>query len=105
MESDMNNNDVITPYSTYIMSNCRNSVLYIGITNDLKRRVLEHKSRFDSNSFTAKYKVNKLVYFEKFQSVRDAIAREKQLKHWNREWKDRLISEKNPKWVNLFDDA
>ncbi len=101
----MNNNDVITPYSTYIMSNCRNSVLYIGFTNDLKRRVLEHKSRFDLNSFTAKYKVNKLVYFEKFQSVRDAIAREKQLKHRNREWKDRLISEKNPKWVDLFDDA
>ena len=98
----MNNND-ITPFATYIMSNCRNTVLYVGTTNDLKRRISEHKSKLDFNSFTAKYKVNKLVYFEKFQSVKDAIAREKQLKHWNREWKVRLINEMNPTWIDLFD--
>lgn len=100
----MNNNDV-TPFATYIMSNCRNSVLYIGITNDLKRRILEHKSKVDFNSFTAKYNVVKLVYFEKFQSVNEAIAREKQLKHWNREWKIGLISEMNPKWIDLYDNV
>ena len=87
------------------MSNYKKTVLYIGFTNDLKRRILEHKSKVDADSFTAKYNVDRLVYFEKFQSVNDAIAREKQLKHWNRAWKERLINESNPEWKDLFDYA
>jgi putative endonuclease len=94
-----------TPFATYILSNYKKTVLYIGVTNDLNRRILEHKSKIDPNSFTAKYNVDRLVYFEKFQSVNDAIAREKQLKHWNREWKERLVNEKNPEWKDLFDYA
>ncbi len=92
----------ITPFATYILTNHKKSVLYIGVTNDLKRRMTEHKSQFDPCAFTAKYNVNRLVYFEKFQSVNDAIAREKQLKHWNREWKERLINTVNPNWDDLF---
>ena len=95
----------ITPFATYIMSNYKKTVLYIGVTNDLKRRILEHKSKTDPASFTAKYNVDRLVYFERFQSVNDAIAREKQLKRWNREWKERLINENNPEWRDLFDYA
>ncbi len=97
-------NDV-TPFATYIMSNYKRTVLYIGFTNDLKRRILEHKSKVDADSFAAKYNVDRLVYFEKFQSVNDAIAREKQLEHWNRAWKERLINESNPEWNDLFDYA
>ncbi len=100
----MEMNDV-TPFATYIMSNYKKTVLYIGFTNDLKRRILEHKSKVDADSFAAKYNVDRLVYFEKFQSVNDAIAREKQLKHWNRAWKERLINESNPEWNDLFDYA
>ena len=80
----------ITPFTTYILSNYKKTVLYIGVTNDLNRRVLEHKSKIDPNSFTAKYNVDRLVYFEKFQSVNDAIAREKQLKHCNHNGKREL---------------
>jgi putative endonuclease len=100
----MEMNDV-TPFATYIMSNYKKTVLYIGFTNDLKRRILEHKSKVDADSFATKYNVDRLVYFEKFQSVNDAIAREKQLKHWNRAWKERLINESNPEWNDLFDYA
>ena len=99
----MDRNDV-TPFATYILSNYKKTVLYIGVTNDLNRRILEHKSKIDPNSFTVKCNVDRLVYFEKFQSVNDAIAREKQLKHWNREWKERLINEKNPEWKDLSED-
>ena len=98
----MNMND-ITPFAIYILSNYKKSVLYIGVTNDLKKRVVEYKSKMNPNSFTAKYNTDRLVYFEKFQSVNDAIAREKQLKHWNREWKENLINNKNPEWKDLFD--
>lgn len=72
----MDRND-ITPYATYIMSNPTNSVLYVGMTNDLKRRVDEHKMQINTDCFTAKYNVCKLVYFENFQFVADAIKREK----------------------------
>ncbi|WP_234979878.1 GIY-YIG nuclease family protein [Fibrobacter sp. UWEL] len=92
----------ITPYVTYIMANSTNAVLYVGVTNDLKRRVVEHKSEINVKGFTAKYHVDKLVYFEEFQSITDAIAREKQLKHWNRQWKNALICKMNPEWNDLF---
>ena len=81
-------------YYTYIMSSCNNSTLYIGVTNDLERRVAEHKSGSGS-VFTRKYHCHKLVYFESFSDIEQAIAREKQLKGWKRERKDALIDSVN----------
>lgn len=88
-------------FYVYIMANFSNSVLYIGVTNDLKRRSYEHRNKL-IEGFTFKYNVNKLVYFEHYTDINDAIKREKQLKKWNRAWKDRLINEKNPEWKDLF---
>ena len=86
----------------YFMTNTHNTVLYIGVTNNLQHRVWEHKEQLDRNSFTAKYGCNKLVYFEHTNSISAAIMREKQLKKWNREWKDALVEEQNPGWEDLY---
>ena len=75
-------------------------VLYIGVTNNLLRRVYEHKQGM-LDGFTKRYKLHKVVYYESFSQVKDAIAREKQLKHWHREWKENLIREQNPQWKDL----
>ena len=88
-------------YWVYFMANARNTVLYLGVTNDLARRVQEHKDRLDPKSFTANYNVNKLVWHEAHDSIIAAIAREKQLKNWKRAWKDALIAEMNPEWKDL----
>lgn len=72
-------------YFVYILASKKNGTLYIGVTNSVERRIDEHKNKFNSNSFTEKYKVNLIVYFETFQYVDDAILREKQLKKWNRQ--------------------
>ena len=87
-------------YYVYIMTNRYNNVMYIGITNDLKRRVYEHKTGV-FEGFTKKYDVHKLVYFEKCHEVTDAIRREKQLKSWRREKKNALVEEVNPDWKEL----
>ena len=84
-------------YYVYIMTNKTNSVLYIGVTNDLTRRLREHKSHI-IEGFTKKYNVNKLVYFEEYDDVINAISREKQLKKWVREKKNNLVESKNPGW-------
>ena len=89
-------------YYVYILTNKNHTVLYTGVTRDLVRRVYEHKNHADPDSFTAKYKVNKLVYFEETPDVRAAIAREKQIKSWSRARKMELIFEMNPKWVDLY---
>ena len=89
-------------YYVYILTNKNHTVLYTGVTNDLIRRVYEHKNHLDLNSFTAKYKVMKLVYFEETSSSRAAIEREKQIKSWSRNRKTDLIFEKNPHWVDLY---
>ncbi len=89
-------------YYTYILASERNGTLYIGITNDLERRISEHKSSIIPQSFTAKYHVHSLVYFEEFGSVSEAITREKQLKTWGRTWKIELIEKENPEWKDLF---
>ena len=81
----------------YILTNDRRTVLYIGVTNDLERRLVEHKSGF-VNSFSKKYNVYNLVYYEKFTNIDEAISREKQLKNWNRAKKNRLIERENPNW-------
>ena len=77
-------------YYIYILASQKNGTLYIGVTNDLERRILEHKQK-TNEGFTLKYDVNRLVYFESFQYINDAILREKRLKKWNRQWKINLI--------------
>ena len=78
----------------YILSNKRNGTLYIGMTNDLERRMFEHKRKL-VDGFTKRYGLDKLIYFEQFQDVDYAIKREKQLKNWNRQWKIDLIEKGN----------
>ncbi|CAN8140484.1 putative endonuclease [uncultured Thiomicrorhabdus sp.] len=85
----------------YILTNQTNSVLYIGVTSNLVQRVYQHRNNL-VEGFTKKYKVHKLVYFEQFEDMYAAIAREKALKKWNRGWKDRLINEMNPNWCDLW---
>ena len=84
-------------YYVYILTSKTNSVLYIGVTNDLRRRLYEHKNEL-IEGFTKKYHVHKLVYFEKYSDIHDAIAREKQLKRWIRAKKNSLVETKNPNW-------
>jgi putative endonuclease len=88
-------------YYVYILASRIGGTLYIGVTNDLVRRVFEHKSKF-VRGFTKKYDVSRLVYFEQYDDIQVAIQREKQLKKWNRAWKVRLIEEKNPNWDDLY---
>jgi putative endonuclease len=85
----------------YILASRIGGTLYIGVTNDLVRRVFEHKSKFVSG-FTKKYNVVKLVYYEQYDSIENAIQPEKRLKKWNRQWKVRLIDERNPNWDDLY---
>ena len=87
-------------YCIYIMSNANRTVLYIGVTNNLYRRCMEHKSG-KIEGFTKKYNCHILLYYEEFQNISDAIAREKCLKGWSRKKKDSLIKEKNPKLEDL----
>jgi len=89
-------------YYVYILTNKYSNVLYVGVTKDLVRRVYEHKNHLDKDSFTSKYNVTKLVYFEETSDVRAAIEREKQIKSWSRNRKTDLIFEKNPNWVDLY---
>lgn len=90
-------------YYVYLMASFRQT-LYIGVTNNLRRRVYQHKTKSDPNSFTARYNIDRLVYFETFGDVRDALAREKQLKSWRRDKKVALIEANNPNWRDLTID-
>ena len=90
-------------YYVYILSNLKNGTLYIGMTNDLERRMFEHKNKLVVG-FSKNYNLDKLVYFEQFQYVNDAIKREKQLKNWNRQWKIDLIEVENNDWNDLSFD-
>ncbi len=87
-------------YCVYILTNKHNTVLYIGVTGNLKRRLHEHQAK-QTQGFTAKYNVGKLVYFEQTENVMSALQREKQLKNWHRQWKINLITESNPDWKDL----
>ena len=87
-------------YFVYILANWNHSVLYIGVTNDLQRRVYEHRQEL-VEGFTKKYHVHKLVYYEHTGDVKAALAREKQLKGWRREKKDALVEAMNPDWNDL----
>jgi putative endonuclease len=88
-------------YYVYILASKRNGTLYTGVTNDLQKRVLQHKND-TIEGFTNKYNVHMLVYFEKHNSIAAAIAREKQIKSWKRRWKLELIEKHNPEWNDLF---
>lgn len=85
----------------YLITNKYNNVLYVGVTSDIKVRTQQHKSKYYPASFTAKYNCNKLVYFECFSNIEEAIAREKNIKKWKRAWKNELINKVNPKWDDL----
>ena len=90
-------------FCVYILASKRDGTLYIGMTNDLLRRVNEHKSGA-VEGFTKKYGVHRLVWYEAADTALVAIARERQLKKWNRTWKVRLIEAMNPDWKDLYDD-
>ncbi len=89
-------------YYVYILSNRHNTVLYIGVTGSISRRLIQHISKAVSGSFTSKYAVNKLVYYEAYGNAGMAIQREKRLKKWNRQWKNRLIEKDNPEWQDIM---
>ena len=88
-------------YYVYILSNRTNVTVYVGVTNNLQRRLWEHRNHVDPNSFTAKYHIDKLVYYETTTDVRAALEREKQIKSWSRKKKNLLIESKNPDWNDL----
>jgi len=91
-------------YYVYIMSNSHCTVFYVGITNNLDRRSIEHVHKLHKNSFTAKYNIEKLLYYETYDNPDDAIRREKQLKKWGRSKKLMLIKKENPEMRNLLEE-
>ena len=90
-------------YYVYLITNWNNKVMYVGVTNNLERRMYEHKNKL-INGFTKKYNINKLVYFEQTSDVNAAISREKEIKKWRREKKDNLVLSSNPEWNDLSDE-
>ena len=86
---------------TYIITNNHNTTLYVGVTNDLPTRLWEHRTKQNPLSFTARYNLYKLVYYEPFELIVDAIKREKHIKHKTRKWKEALICKVNPEWKDL----
>lgn len=88
----------------YILASDRNGTLYVGVTNDLVRRLQEHRREVDENSFTARYDVKRLVYYEHHDDIRAVIDREKRLQRWRRQWKLELIEAINPHWRDLNSD-
>ena len=90
-------------YYVYILTNKINSVLYVGVTNNLLRRIEEHKNEI-VEGFSKKYKTKKLVYYEKTNDIYEAINREKQLKGWKRDKKNNLINSQNPQWNDLWEE-
>ena len=89
-------------YYLYILASEKRGTLYIGVTNNILKRVFEHKNGL-VDGFTKKYGVHKLVYYEKTSDIMSAILREKRMKKWNRKWKIDLIEKKNPNWNDLYD--
>jgi putative endonuclease len=89
-------------YYVYVLASQRNGTLYIGVTNDVARRVAEHKAGI-AGGFTRKHDVTKLVHVERFTDIKEAIAREKAMKKWRRLWKLELIEQSNPTWTDLYE--
>ena len=92
----------VMAYYVYMMTNQYRNVLYTGVTNDLVRRVYEHRNHLIKDSFTARYHVTKLVYFEATEDVKSALEREKQIKSWKRARKDALVESQNPTWEDQY---
>ena len=90
----------IKNYYVYLLTNWNNKVIYIGVTNNLERRIYEHKNKL-IKGFTQKYNISKLVHFEETQDIYTAITREKEIKKWSREKKNKLITQANPNWQDL----
>jgi putative endonuclease len=90
-------------YYVYILAGRKNGTLYTGVARNLKKRVYQHKNKV-FKGFTGKYNVEKLVYFETYDRIDEAIQREKRIKKWRRAWKIRLIENLNPKWNDLYDE-
>lgn len=90
-------------YFVYIITNKRNTVFYTGFTDNVERRVFEHKHKLQPG-FSKRYNCDKLVYFEEYSSVEEALDREKQIKRYKREWKINLINSINPEWSDLYED-
>jgi len=90
-------------YYVYLLASKKYGTLYTGVTNDLIKRVYEHKESL-VDGFTKKYKVHQLVYYEIHDDVHEAILREKQIKKWNRDWKINLIEKDNPHWIDLYNE-
>ena len=88
-------------YYVYLLASKEHGTLYLRVTNDIVRRVYQHRTK-SAGGFTARYDVGKLVWFEIYDDAITAIAREKELKKWRRDWKIRLIEEQNPEWVDLY---
>lgn len=91
----------MTQFYVYILTNKKNGTLYVGVTNNITRRIYEHKSKKIAG-FTQKYNLKRLVYFEQTNDAYTAISREKQLKKWKRQWKIELINSINPNWDDLY---
>jgi len=91
----------VKTYFVYLLTNKLFTVLYAGVTSDLEQRVYEHKTKLHRDSFTAKYQCDRLVYYEEFSEVEEAIKREKQLKRYKSEWKTNLVNQMNPEWKDL----
>ena len=89
-------------YYVYIITNKKDGVLYIGETRRLKKRIYQHKNKVHPSTFSARYNLDKLVYFEEFEIEKKAKLREKQMKKWNRAWKIELIEKNNPNWEDLY---
>ena len=90
-------------YYVYMLTNAHKNVIYTGITNDLVRRIYEHKHHLDKGSYTDQYNIEYLIYYETTSDVKAAIEREKQIKGWNRKRKEKLIATKNPEWNDLWE--
>ncbi len=93
----------MSDYYVYFLTNKTNDVLYVGVTNNLERRLYEHREGL-ADSFTKKFRINKLVYFEIFSDPTNAITREKQIKRWRRDKKNHLVNLQNPDWFDLSEE-
>ena len=93
----------VVPYHVYLLARRRDGTLYLGVTNNLGRRIYEHREK-RVRGFTARYGIDRLVWYEEYDRVDEAITREKALKKWRRAWKVALIEAMNPDWRDLYDD-
>jgi len=93
----------VVPYWVYILANFKRGTLYVGVTNDLVRRVFQHRER-ETRGFTSRHAVARLVHYEQYDDPRAAIQRERNLKHWSRDWKIALIEKGNPDWRDRYDE-